>query len=499
MRKIDEVLSIPDIGDRIEELKKHRGRYKAPDTAANLAAWDPMKHDIMDKEKHKDERVMVEKGRRVYDEASGSTVVTDDRYEDVEVNRIPLPIEQDIVNIHTAFAVGTEPDTVCDTDDRDEKRLLSALRQTFRKNYVKYLNRQEVRSLLSEQEVAEYWYAAPDTDGFWAKTWRRISAAVTGKFPAKRPRCVVWSPFRGDELVPFMEDGQMTAFMRGYTVAAGDGDEERRYMCITDRKVFTWRQEKNGGWVEDPGNTYEHGFSKIPVVYMWRSEPLTKNISHLRARLEKTLSQYGDCIDYHFFPYLVHFGEAENVQGGKRNHIIQVTGRDAKAPIYLTWDQVPDTVKFEVETNLELAYSLTNTPRISFDRIKSMAAVSGTAYRFHFMGAHMATENHYEEVGPFLQRRVNLVSTILGEMNSSLLPASQTADIEAVPQPYMIDCVADRVKTAVEASGGPVWSTKAGIAFVGNAVQAEDEYERILEERKEKEDGKEPDAKTVTD
>ena len=482
MRKIDEILSNPDIGTRIELLKKHRGRYVAPDTASNLKDWEPMKHDIMDKEKYKDEDLLVEKGKKVYDPVTKTTKVLDDKYEKVEVNRTPLGIEQDIVNIHTAFCVGLEPNIICD-DDNDSKLLVSALRYTFKKNFIKYVNRQEVRSWLSEQEVAEYWYADTDTDGFWSKILRKISSAV-GKTPIKRPRCVVWSPFRGDELIPFMEDGKMTGFIRGYNVTDDKGHSQRRYMCITDSHVYTWVLA-DGSWQEDPKNTFRHGFSKIPVDYMWRPTVLTKNISPIRARLEKTLSQYGDCVDYHFFPYLIHFGEAENVQGKKRNHIIEITGRDGKAPMYLTWNQVPDTVKFEVETNLDLAYSLTNTPRISFERLKGMGVVSGEAFKFYFMGAIMAAENHYEELGPFLQRRVNLVTSMLGDMNSNLFKASRSIDIECSPKPYMLDDIGEKISNAVKATGGAIWSKKSGIAFVGNIDHADEEYKKMIEETKE--------------
>lgn len=74
----------------------------------------------------------------------------------VKANRIPLPIEQDQVNIHTAFTVGTGPTVKCDTEDPGELNLLSALKFTLKKNFIKYANKQEVRSWLSEQEVAEY-------------------------------------------------------------------------------------------------------------------------------------------------------------------------------------------------------------------------------------------------------------------------------------------------------------------------------------------------------
>lgn len=109
----------------------------------------------------------------IFDEKSGRTIESPAEYETEEVNRITIPLEQDIVNIQTAFTVGTEPKMECNTEDEDEKSLLTALKSTLQKNKIKYQNKKVVRSWLSEQEVAEYWYAT-DADSFWDKFWAKV-------------------------------------------------------------------------------------------------------------------------------------------------------------------------------------------------------------------------------------------------------------------------------------------------------------------------------------
>ena len=59
LRKIDEILALPDIGQRIAKLKEHRGHYTASNPTENLKLWDPEKHDIMDKEKFPDEQISL--------------------------------------------------------------------------------------------------------------------------------------------------------------------------------------------------------------------------------------------------------------------------------------------------------------------------------------------------------------------------------------------------------------------------------------------------------
>lgn len=476
---IEEILAIEDIGTKIQYLKKGRGKYREPNTCENLKDWNTDMHEIMDPEKYKDKEIIVEPEKTVFDKKAGRTFTTDAKTEKQKCNRISLPIEQDQTNIHTSFTVGTEPNMDCDPADDGEKGLLSALNYTLRKNKIKYLNKKEVRSYLSEQEVAEYWWADVDNDNFWAKLWKKVKTVV-GKNPTRKLKCTIWSPFRGDKLYPFFVNDDLVCFMREYKQINIDGSETQCYMAITKTDVMTWKND-TGAWSE---TKFKHGFSKLPVIYMYRPETLCHRIKTLRIRLEKLLSQYGDCIDYNFFPYLLLYGQVEGYAGKAKNHVIQMSGTGASAS-YLTWDQAPDVVKFEANNLIEQMYALTNTPRISFENLKSVSAPSGAAFKFYFMGAHMAVENHAEDVGPFMQRRANFLVSALGDMNAELYKPSQTLDIETELVPYMIDSISDKVQTAVAATGGPIWDKKTGIAFVGNVDKVDEVYKQLQEEQKE--------------
>lgn len=482
MRKIDEVMAIPDIGERIEKLKLHRGKYHKVNTPVNISDWDPDLHEIMtDKAKYPDTNQIVKKGKTVLDSKTGQVKKMDDETEKILANRISLPMERDIVNMHTAFSVGMEPTLKMESDDDKEKTVLQALKYTFKKNYIKYKNKEEVRSLFSEQEVAEYWFMKEDNDGFWRKLWKRIKSSF-GINSVKRPCCVVWSPFRGDKLYPFMEDDDMTGFLRQYKIRDSDNSEIECYMLVTDEWVFTWKL-LSGTWVE---NKFQHNFGKIPVDYMWRRETLCSIVRSLRIRLEKVMSEYADCIDYHFFPYLLLFGEIEKWGGSRKNRVLQMMGEKPNAQ-YLTWNQVPETIKMEIDRLFEEIYSMTHTPRVSLDNIKGMQAPSGSAFKFFFMQILVEVANHEEIIGPFLQRRVNLVTTILGKVNSELQQPSLTADIETEMQPYMLDNISEKISKAVEACNGPIWDRATGIAFVGNIDNVDEVVNKLNEQLKEEE------------
>ena len=354
----------------------------------------------------------------------------------------------------------------------------------FKKNKIKYQNKQAVRSWLAEQEVAEYWYVVKD-DGFWSKLKRKVAGIFGKSMPEYRLKSVLWSPFRGDKLYPFFDDnGDLVALSREYKKKGLDDDETLCFMTVTKDMVYQW--ELDSDW-QDKGS-FRHNFKKMPIIYMYRPEAYCEKIKTPRIRLEKLLSNYADCIDYHFFPILMLFGDVEQLSGELKNRIVQLTGMSANAQ-YLTWNQVPETVKFEVETLLSQIYGLTNTPRISFDSLKGTGnAVSGVAFDYVFMSTHLNVENLNEVVGMFMQRRVNFLISALGSLNSSLAEAAETIDIDVQMQPYRLEDLAQKIDTAIKAKDGQIWSQEHAIMFVGNIDSAKDEIDKIRQEQQEKQD-----------
>ena len=481
MRTIDEVLRIEDIDQKIAYLKKGR-KTELPDAVKLYNDWNPNRHEIItDTEKYPKIKITVEKEKEVYDEKTGKITTIPKKTKDVEPNRIALPIEQDIVNIQTAFTVGTEPKMNCEPEE-NEQGLFSALRKVLEKNKIKYQNKRIVRSWLSEQECAEYWYVVKD-DGFWAKLKRKIGTLFGASAPEYRLNSVIWSPFRGDKLYPFFDDSNnLVAFSREYKKKDLDDVEITCFMTITADSVYQW--EFIDGWKSV--SSFKHGFKKLPVLYCYRPEAYCEKIKTLRVRLEKLMSNYADCIDYHFFPILMLFGDVQNFSGEFKNRVVELLGDRANAQ-YLTWQQVPDTIKFEVETLLNQMYGLTNTPRISFDTLKGTGnALSGVAFDYVFLSTHLNVENLAEVIGEFMQRRVNFLVSALGSINSSLEKAAETIDINVEIEPYRLDNVDDRVSTAVKAVSGNVWSQKHGVLFAGNADRLDEELQQIKEEQEEK-------------
>lgn len=460
---LNEILSQESISERINLIKQAR-KTPLPDVDQLKKDWDPMLHDVMDEKKRPNEIKVISPEER--DPLTGKVTKMAITKEE-PVNRIPLPLEQDIVNIHTAFTVGTEPNLTCETDDGKEKELFKVVKTIDRKNKIKYHNKRVVRSWLSEQEVAEYWYTVEDKS-FWKLILNKVKSVFGIKTNATRKfKCAIWSPFRGDTLWPFFDDtNDYKGLGREYKVKQADGTVIEYFQFVDDSHVYLWVRN-NADWTDAPNYPFKHNFKKNPTIYSWRSRSLCEKIRPIRNRLETIISNYGDCIDYNFFPKLVATGKVvgNNPKAARGGLVELEDGGDLK---YLSWQQTPEAAKLEIDTLTERSYSLTNTPRISFENLQGLGnAFSGVSFKYAFMGAHMAVEMHAETLGEHLQRRYNFLVSAIGSVNTAYAGAAETIDIDVEIVPYMIDDTAEKIKNASDAVSGGIASRKTGIILAG--------------------------------
>lgn len=481
---VQEILSEEDIATRISLIKKAR-KTPTPNVDQLRADWDPMLHDVMDPVKRPNEIKVISPEEK---DPITSKVTKIAITKEEPVNRIPLPLEQDIVGIHTAFTVGTEPNITCETDDDKEKELFKIVKTIDRKNKVKYLNKRVVRSWLSETEVAEYWYTVEDKS-FWKMILNKVKS-VFGftKNTDRKFKCAIWSPFRGDSLYPFFDgSNDYKGLGREYKVKESDSTYTTYFQFVDDISVYLWKQ--NGStWEDVEGHPFIHKFKKNPTIYSWRANALCEKIRPIRSRLETIHSNYADCIDYNFFPKLVSNGKVVgNNPKAARGGMVQL--EDGAEIKYLSWQQTPEAAKLEMDTLTERAYSLTNTPRISFENLQGLGnAFSGVSFQYAFMGAHMAVEMHAETLGEHLQRRYNFLVSAIGSVNTAYADASETIDIDVEIVPYTLNDTADKIKNASEAVIGGIASRKTGIILAGLVEEdmVEEELKTIEAEESKK-------------
>lgn len=472
---LEQIMALPP-EERVNELKKRK--TDSPNVAQLIGAWDEKKHRINDVVYRPKRKVVIEEELR---DDSGKLIKPEKKAE-VDVNRISIPLEQDIVNIHVAFTVGQEPkiSLVDANPDEDTRNIFSILKDILRKNKIKFQNKKIVRSWLAEQEVAEYWYTVEDSR-WWERIINRILNTVgVPAIPTRKLKSVLWSPFRGDKLYPYFDDyGDLIVLSREYDVTEVDGTNKITKLMSVDSKNVTIYVN---GKIE---STFEHKFKKLPVIYAYRPRAYCDKIITIRERLETLLSNYADCLDYNFFPKMAASGVVEDiVNRNGAGDIIQLENGGQIA--YLTWQQSPEMAKLEFDNLTERAYAMTNTPRISFENLKGAgSALSGVAFKYAFMGAHMAVSNHAEEMEEFFQRRVNLLISGIGSIYSRYEDIAENVEVETEIVPFMIDNRSTNITDAVSAVSGGVASRKQGIILAGITDQIEEEAQAIEAEKQE--------------
>jgi len=77
---LEEILALPDIGQKINYLKKGR-KTELPDCCKLWDDWNPERHEIMvDKKKYPDRKVLEKEAEKHFDEKTGKTYEIEARY-----------------------------------------------------------------------------------------------------------------------------------------------------------------------------------------------------------------------------------------------------------------------------------------------------------------------------------------------------------------------------------------------------------------------------------
>lgn len=413
--------------EKANEISKVRSKYKDGKFAELLRQWDYEKHEVMDETIRKDDRVLTKD--EVVD--NSGRVIQPAVYETKKVNRISTSLEQTIVEIQTAFIIGLDPNLQAKPRNEDEKHMLEVISDTESKNKMRFVNQRVVRSLLSETMVAEYWWSVEDSEFYEDKPYAGVAR--------NRLRCEVWSPFRGDKLVPIKDAyGDLIRFYRFYSIKDDNGIEIQRLMEI-DKDVVTLYEHRTGadaGWVVLRQTA--HGFGKMPVVYMEMERALCDKIQSKRKRIEELESNFADCINDNFFPKVLVNGMVRGVQKSGKTQTIEMSGEGADVR-YLTWDQSTNAAESEISRLIDDCFTLTMTPRISPKDLQGLgSALSGVAFKYVFMGAHISVRKHEEIIGEYLSRRYNFLKRAIS-LQVPAISSGRSLRIDPVLVPFTIE------------------------------------------------------------
>jgi SPP1 family phage portal protein len=255
----------------------------------------------------------------------------------------------------------------------------------------------------------------------------------------------------GDLLYPlFDEAGDMIAFSRSYSLKDNDKQVEHFDTYTNERIIF--RQKSEGGdWIVEQ---FANVMQKIPVIYYSQPEPEWAEAQSMIERFETKMSNFADTNDYFGSPMVVLTGSVKSLPGKSTSGKVIELEMDGSAD-YMSWSHAPESEKLEFELLQNMIYSVTQTPNISFEQMKSIgSSLSGFAIKLMFTDAHLKVENKLEVFGEMMQRRFNLIKHVCGTViNVALAAEVNNLWIEPVFTPYLPKNVKEEIETLAIARG----------------------------------------------
>lgn len=359
----------------------------------------------------------------------------------VEVARVKTNTPKRIVRIAAAFLFGGNMNVTF----ADENDAASYFEEVFAESLkMKSVLNKFARTVMSETKSALVFYPRPsEVDGE-----KKIVIKVK-----------ILSLKNGDFWPHFDDYDDMDAFIRKYRAVHTDGQERDFLWIQTAAKEMTY-VDVSGEWVEM--KNIPNLAKKITVVYAEQDDPEWDDGAVSMDYYENRLSRMVDTNDYFGDPILKNYGESalpsKNTVGKQLSYPIKVDGEgreyhgDAE---YLVWDQSIDSIKLELETLRNEIYSGTSTPDLSFENMKSIGALSGSAIELMFVETFIKAAEKMEIFGPVVQRCISIVKALMSNVTETkhkegLKKAKPKVTFDSI----LPDDLKEKIEMLVSANGG---------------------------------------------
>lgn len=430
MKKINEILDgSRDIKDIIKDLQIKN--IVIPDWDDLKKDYEPKLHKIFDTAVFPDKPIRDDKGNHLRDEP---------------VTRVAIGLQKLAVKRMAEFMFTIPVNTILEDDDKIQKEQFKSFVKVQKKNRWDVLNKKRCKINSSQCEVAVHWYLVKNDNK---------SYGFNSKFKIKH---AIYSPENGDKLYPlFDETRDMIAFSRGFGTQA-TSDEG----IVVDVKFFeTWTNGRHIIWKKEGVNDWivaldeENKLKKIPIIYTYRPEPIWDDADNGKVHeIELLLSRNGEIIAYHASPVLIIKGKLKGAPSkGEGNKVFFAEDGTGGAE-YASWQQSPESVKFQFETLLRLFFTELQLPDLSFENIKGIGAQSGESRKWMLVDAHLKVGDESEIYLDSIEREYSILKAYLGLINPKW--SSTVNDLELTPEirPFTIEDEKGRVEVLVAANGG---------------------------------------------
>lgn len=459
MKKIKDILDPSrDIKDIIKDLKNKN--IVVPEWEELKKDYEPKLHKIFDKAIYKDKPIRDDKGNHLRDEP---------------VTRVAVGLQKLAVKRMAEFMFTIPVNTILEDDDKAQKEQFKSFIKVQKKNRWDVLNKKRCKIASSQCEVAVHWYLVQS---------KNKSYGFESNFKLKH---VIYSPENGDILYPlFDETRDMIAFSREFasqtTTEEGIKVDVAFFETWSNEKHIIWKKEGTSDWEQVLNEKNEIG--KIPIIYTWRPEPIWDDADNGKVHeIELLLSRNGEIIAYHASPVLIIKGKLKGAPTKGEGNKVFFTEDSTGGAEYASWQQSPESVKFQFETLLRLFFTELQLPDLSFENIKGIGAQSGESRKWMLVDAHLKVGDESEIYLDSIEREYSIIKAFMGIMNKKW--SSTIEDLEVTPEirPFTIEDEKGRVEVLVAANGNkPIISQQQAVKQAGLVDDPDEDWLQIQAE-----------------
>lgn len=421
MDEINEILDMSrPIGDIISDLKAKS--VDVPSWSDLKKDYEPTLHSIVDDKINRRDRTRsdgnIEKASRIY-----------------------LGLEKLLTSRITEFMFAIPVKRVYHNTENNKTRqqIANAIEAIYKYARINSENIKRGNAFFAACEVFTIWYTVESPNTLYG---------FNSKFKLK---CKTYSPMDGCKLFPlFDEYGDMIAMSIEYNKKIKD-ENVTYFETYTSDKHYKWRHADRAFEVLVDGEPIS--VMKIPGIYAFRPTPIYHGLSYLRNEIEYTLSRNSDIIAYNSAPVLKVAGslQGEEKKGEARRVYRVESGGDVS---YVSWSQSIEALKYHVETLLNMFWTQSQMPDVSFENMKSLGNIGFDARQTLLTDAHLKVGDESGVWDEFFDRESNVIKAFLKEMNTSWKNEIDNVEVEHIISPFIQNDEKAEIDKWITASGG---------------------------------------------
>ena len=387
-----------------------------------------------------------------------------------KASRIYLGLEKLLTSRMTEFMFAIPVKRIYHNTEDSPTRLhiANAIEAIYKYARVNSENIKRGTSYFASCEIFTIWYVVESPNTLYG---------FNSKYKLK---CKTYSPMDGCKLYPlFDEYGDMIAMSFEYERKVKD-ETVTFFETYTKDKHFKWRYNNHD--YENVVEGEQISIMKIPGIYAYRPVPIYHGLSNIRQEIEYTLSRNSDIIAYNSAPVLKVAGsmQGEEKKGEARRVYRVENGGDVS---YVSWAQSIEATKYQVETLMNMFWTQSQMPDVSFENMKALGNIGFDARQTLLTDAHLKVGDESGTWDEFFDRECNVIKAFLKEMNKSWSSEVDNVEVEHVISPFIQNDEKAEIDKWVNATGGKaVMSQLEAIKNLGLSLDPEETLKQIQAE-----------------